>query len=132
MVPLRLSTCILVLHLPAFSAPGTDSSALLEARQILDGMAKKHRAAKTVLIRFESRGFGPDGEPLPKAGGRLLVADSGRFRIEHAQGIAVCDGQVFSQYFPGTRQMIVKNAAEAGLSGVTGALLRFLEAKPLR
>ena len=61
--------------------------------------------------------------------GSLLAADSGRFRLESAAGIVVCDGKTLWQYFPANKQVILKDASEAGESG--GILLRFLEARAL-
>jgi outer membrane lipoprotein-sorting protein len=117
----------------ASAAPAADSLALIEARAALEKLAKKHGSAKTFSLKFEAAALGPDGEPLPKSKGTLLSGDSGRFRLEHAQGVVVCDGATLWQYFPSTRQVIVRSAGDmAGAGTAGGVLLRFLGADPLR
>jgi outer membrane lipoprotein-sorting protein len=106
-----------------------DSSAWRDAQRILPQLAKQHRAAKSFALKFEARAMGADGEPLPPSKGSLLVADSGRFRLEHAGGTVVCDGKALRQYTPSTKQVIIRDAADAG--GADGILLRFLDARPV-
>jgi len=107
----------------------TDSATWREARRVLDGLAKQHRAAQNFSLRFETRATGSDGESMPSSKGFLSVADSGRFRLEHSDGTVVCDGKTLWQYSPANKQVIVKQASEAGEAG--GILLRFLQAKPM-
>jgi outer membrane lipoprotein carrier protein len=113
------------------SASGVaDSRELREAQSVLAGLAKKHRAAPVFSLVFESRAEGADGNPMPAAKGSLTAADSGRFRLQHAQGTVVSDGKTVWQYFPSTKQVVIKDAADAGEAG--GVLLRFLQARALR
>jgi outer membrane lipoprotein carrier protein len=119
--------------LPGFAAPKTalvDSQELREAQSVLGSLAKKHRAAPVFSLVFESRAEGADGNPMPAAKGSLTAADSGRFRLQHAQGTVVSDGKTVWQYFPSTKQVVIKDAADAGEAG--GVLLRFLQARALR
>ncbi len=129
---MKFSALLIAAVIVALAGPSTDTTALKEAREILSRMVEKQRAAKTVLIRFEVGSIGPDGDPLPKTAGSLLSADSGRFRLVHAQGVVVCDGRTLWQYSPANKQVMVKSAADAIPSGAEGALLRFLGAKALR
>lgn len=61
-----------------------------------------------------------------------MTADSGRFRLKHAQGVVVSDGKTLWQHFPSTKQVVIRpattreNAAGANAGGI---LLRFLQAK---
>ena len=107
-----------------------DSATWRDARRALDVLAKQHRAAKNFSFRFESHATGSDGETMHSGKGSLLAADSGRFRLEYAGSSVVCDGATLWQYFPANRQVILKQASEAGTAG--GILMRFLQAKPLR
>ena len=120
--------------LPGFAAAQTrtqqDSPALHDAQRILNQLAQKHRASPNFALKFESHSIGSDGEPLPVVKGSLLSADSGCFRLDHAAGTVVCDGKTLWQYFPANKQVILKDAAEAGEAG--GILLSFLEARALR
>ena len=114
----------------AFTQTSTDSETWREARRVLDGLAKQHGAAQNFFLKFESRATGSDGEAMASSKGSLSVSDSGRFRLESATAVVVCDGKTLWQYFSANKQVIVKQAAEAGAAG--GILLRFLQAKPLR
>ena len=107
-----------------------DSKELRDAQAVLAGLAKKHRAAPVFSLVFEARAEGADGNPMPASKGSLTGADSGRFRLQHAQGTVVSDGKTVWQYFPATKQVVIKNASEASEAG--GALLRFLQARALR
>ena len=107
-----------------------DARDLKDAQTALAAIVKKHRAAKAVSVSFESRAEGADGNPLPVSKGSLLAADSGRFRLQHAQGTVVSDGKTVWQYFPSTKQLVIKDAADAGEAG--GVLLRFLQARALK
>ena len=116
---------------PAAQASGVvDSKELREAQSVLGALAKKHRAAPVFSLVFESRAEGADGNLMSAAKGTLTGADSGRFRLQHAQGTVVCDGKTVWQYFPSTKQVVIKDAADAGEAG--GVLLRFLQARALR
>jgi outer membrane lipoprotein-sorting protein len=112
------------------AAPAPDSRELREAKSVLSSLAQKHRAAPVFSLVFESRAEGADGNPMPAAKGTLVAADSGRFRLQHAQGTVVSDGKTVWQYFPSTKQVVIKDAADAGEAG--GVLLRFLQARALR
>lgn len=122
--------------IPGLAAPkpaagqSADSQELREAQSVLAGLAKKHRTASVFSLVFESRAEGADGNPMPPAKGSLTAADSGRFRLQHAQGTVVSDGKTVWQYFPSTKQVVIKDAADAGEAG--GVLLRFLQARALR
>ncbi len=107
-----------------------DSVALRDAKLVLEKLAQQHREAKSFSLKFESRAVGADGEFLPGNKGSLVSADSGRFRLEHAQGVVVCDGKTLWQYVPENKQVLLRDASDAGSAG--GVLLRFLQAKPLR
>jgi len=107
-----------------------DSKELREAQTVLGSLAKKHRAAPVFSLVFEARAEGADGNLMPASKGTLTAADSGRFRLQHAQGTVVCDGKTVWQYFPSTKQVVIKDAADAGEAG--GVLLRFLQARALR
>ena len=119
---------LLGLSIAASQTP-PDSATWRDAKRVLDGLAKRHREAKSFSLKFESRATGSDGEPMPPGKGSLQVADSGRFRLESASGVVVCDGAILRQYFPANKQVIVKQASEAGAAG--GILLRFLQARPV-
>ena len=67
---------------------------------------------------------------MPPTRGSLVTADSGRFRLTHAQGTVVSDGVTLWQHFPSTKQVVIRHAGEA--AGAGGALLRFLQAKAVR
>jgi outer membrane lipoprotein-sorting protein len=103
---------------------------LQEARAALELLAQKHRSAAAVSLAFESRALGADGNPMPVAKGTLLTADSGRFRLTHAQGTVVCDGVTLWQHYPSTRQVLIRPAGEGGAAG--GVLLRFLQARAVK
>jgi outer membrane lipoprotein-sorting protein len=118
-----------VAPVPTFAAP-VDSKELREAQSVLGSLAKKHRTASAFSVVFEARAEGADGNPMPPSKGTLTAADSGRFRLQHAQGTVVSDGKTVWQYFPGTKQVVIKDAADAGEAG--GVLLRFLQARALR
>lgn len=115
---------------PASAAPVPDSRELRDAKAVLASLAQKHRAAPVFSLVFESRAEGADGNSMPATKGTLVAADSGRFRLQHAQGTVVCDGKTVWQYFPSTKQVVIKDASEAGEAG--GVLLRFLQARALR
>ncbi len=69
---------------------------------------------------------------MPPVKGNLVTADSGRFRLQHAQGLVVCDGETVWQYFPSTKQVVIRSASESnanGSGGAGGILLRFLQAR---
>jgi hypothetical protein len=139
-LPFAALCAALLLAQAAFAAPKAasstqasgvvDSRELREAQAILGGLAKKHRAAPVFSLVFEARAEGADGNPMPASKGSLTGADSGRFRLQHAQGTVVCDGKTVWQYFPGTKQVVIKDAADAGEAG--GVLLRFMQARALR
>jgi outer membrane lipoprotein-sorting protein len=118
----------------AAEAPPSSASAatLKEARAALAALTEKHRTASAVSLAFESRAEGADGNPMPPVKGTLVTADSGRFRLQHAQGIVVCDGETVWQYFPSTKQVVLRSAAESGAGGAGGVLLRFLQARAVR
>ncbi len=115
---------------PAPASGVVDSKELREAQIVLGNLAKKHRAAPVFSLVFEARAEGADGNLMPASKGTLTAADSGRFRLQHAQGTVVCDGKTVWQYFPSTKQVVIKDAADAGDAG--GVLLRFLQARALR
>jgi outer membrane lipoprotein carrier protein len=119
---------------PGFAATSnqlqSDSTAWREARKVLEHIAQQRLSAHGFALKFESRAIGSDGEPLPAVRGSLLVADSGRFRLEYPGGTVVCDGKTLWQYIPSHKQVIVKDASESG--GMGGVLLRFLEAKVIK
>jgi outer membrane lipoprotein-sorting protein len=117
---------------PAVAAPAPipDSKELRDAKTTLTTLAARHKAAPVFSLVFESRTEGADGNPMPAAKGTLVAADSGRFRLQHAQGTVVCDGKTVWQYCPSTRQVVIKDASDAGEAG--GVLLRFLQARALR
>jgi outer membrane lipoprotein-sorting protein len=122
---------ILALAALAFSPEArADARDLREAQAALAALTQKHRAAKAISLSFESRAEGADGNPLPPAKGSLLAADSGRFRLQHAQGTVISDGKTVWQYFPSTKQVVIKDAADAGEAG--GVLLRFLQARAVK
>ncbi len=124
-----LLTVLLGFTIP-YAQTSSDSATWRDAKRVLDGLAKQHRASKNFSLKFETRATGSDGGLMPSSKGTLLVADSGRFRLESATGVVVCNGSTLWQYFPANKQVIVKQASEAGEAG--GILLRFLQAKPLR
>ncbi|MCD6025385.1 MAG: outer rane lipoprotein carrier protein LolA [Fibrobacteria bacterium] len=134
--PAGLLLIALATTIPGLAAPKSatgqpaDSKELREAQAVLAGLAKKHRAAPVFSLVFESRAEGADGNLMPAAKGSLTAADSGRFRLQHAQGTVVSDGRTVWQYFPSTKQVVIKDAADAGEAG--GVLLRFLQARALR
>ena len=103
---------------------------LQEARAALDALRAKHAAAGAVSVSFRSRALGADGSPMPAVKGSLVTADSGRFRLEHAQGVVVSDGATLWQYAPSTGQVILRPAAAAG--GAGGVLRRFLDARAVK
>ena len=112
------------------SDPAFDSPALRDAKTILNKLAKQHHESHSFALKFESHALGADGEPLPEMKGSLLVADSGCFRLEFSQGVVVSDGKILWQYFPANKQVIVKEASDAGPVG--GILIRFLQARPMK
>ncbi len=114
-----------------WAAPAPDSAALGEARRTLAHLIERQRQSPCVKLRFASQTTGPDGGALPKTQGALWIADSGRFRVEHAGNVVVCDGRTLWQYVPANRQVIIKNAPDAAPGAESGMLLRFLGARPL-
>jgi hypothetical protein len=90
-----------------------DAAALKEARTALESLSSKNRAAPSVSFVFTSRVMGADGSWLPPAKGSLVTADSGRFRLRHAQGTVVCDGVTLWQHFPSTKQVVIRPARVA-------------------
>ena len=127
-----LSAFALCAAVMATAAPKTTapSEELREAQSVLAGLAKKHKSAPVFSLVFEARAEGADGNLMSPSKGTLTAADSGRFRLQHAQGTVVCDGKTVWQYFPSTKQVVIKDAADAGEAG--GVLLRFLQARALR
>jgi outer membrane lipoprotein carrier protein len=126
----------MALSVPVFAAdaPAMTASAatLKEARTALAALTEKHRTASAVSLAFESRAEGADGNLMPPMKGNLVTADSGRFRLQHAQGIVICDGETVWQYFPSTKQVVLRSATESGAGGAGGVLLRFLQARAVR
>ena len=114
----------------AAHAGAADPAALHEARAALEALSTRHSTAASVSLAFESRAIGADGNPMPAVKGTLVTADSGRFRLTHAQGTVVCDGSTLWQYFPSTRQVVIRSAAAAG--GAGGVLPRFLQARAVK
>lgn len=113
----------------AFAVPGAlaDPATLREAREAVAALAGRYRAAAAFTLAFESRALDAAGEPMPPVRGTLVAADSGRFRLTHAQGVVVSDGRTLWQYFSSTKQVVIRNADAAGNAG--GILLRFLQAR---
>jgi outer membrane lipoprotein-sorting protein len=112
------------------SAAFADPASLQKARDALAALAAKHRAAPAFSLTFTSRAMGADGNPMPPVRGTLVAADSGRFRLTHAQGVVVSDGRTVWQHFPSTRQVVIRSANPAGeAAGMGGVLLRFLQAR---
>jgi outer membrane lipoprotein-sorting protein len=105
-------------------------SPLQEARTALEILGKKHRDAASVSLAFEARALGADGNLMPASKGTMVTADSGRFRLNHAQGTVVSDGVTLWQYFPSTKQVVIRPAADA--AGAGGVLLRFLQARAVK
>lgn len=122
-----VSLLLLALAPAGFAA---EAPALKEARAALESLTEKHRDAQAVSLVFESRAEGADGNLMPPVKGTLVTADSGRFRLQHAQGTVVCDGVTLWQYFPSTRQVVIRPAAQA--NGAGGVLLRFLQARAIK
>ena len=122
-------SALLSVPAPAIAAPA-DAAALAEARSALAALTEKQRAAASVSVSYESRSIGADGTPMPPVRGSLVTADSGRFRLTHAQGTVVSDGVTLWQHFPSTQQVVIRHADEA--RGAGGALLRFLQARAVR
>jgi outer membrane lipoprotein-sorting protein len=115
------------------AASAAESPVLREAREALEALAQKHRDAAAVSLAFESRALGADGNPMPPVKGTMVMADSGRFRLRHAQGTVVSDGVTLWQHFPATRQVVIRPAADAaGAGGAGGVLLRFLQARAVK
>jgi outer membrane lipoprotein-sorting protein len=114
----------------ATSASAAETPVLREARAALETLAQKHRSAAAVSLAFESRAMGADGSLMPAVKGTMVMADSGRFRLRHAQGTVVSDGTTLWQHFPSTRQVVIRPGAEAG--GAGGVLLRFLQARAVK
>jgi len=111
-----------------------ETSPLKEARTALDALSAKNRAAASVTLAFTSRVMGADGDWMPSGSGSLVTADSGRFRLKHSQGTVISDGRTMWQYFPSTKQVVIRPAVSAGQSGgnsggAGGVLLRFFQAK---
>ncbi len=75
----------------AFAVPGAlaDPATLREAREAVAALAGRHRAAAAFTLAFESRALDAAGEPMPPVRGTLVAADSGRFRLTHAQDVAL-------------------------------------------
>jgi outer membrane lipoprotein-sorting protein len=116
---------------PLFAAENAPPPApIQEARAALEVLGKKHRDAASVSLAFEARALGADGNPMPASKGTMVTADSGRFRLNHAQGTVVCDGVTLWQYFPATKQVVIRPAEAAG--GAGGVLLRFLQARAVK
>jgi outer membrane lipoprotein-sorting protein len=113
------------------SAAYADPASLQKARDALAALAAKHRAAPAFSLTFVSSALGADGNPMPPVRGTLVAADSGRFRLTHAQGVVVSDGHTVWQHFPATKQVVIRSAKaeEAGAGGAGGILLRFLQAR---
>lgn len=132
MIPFRISFATALFLGFTFSptAFAADSQALTEARQALEKITAKHRQAKSVSLVFQSRSMGADGELSPATGGTLLSADSGKFRLEYEGGAIVSNGKTLWQYSRDAHQVVIADADGAGSTGE--ALLRFLQAKPLR
>lgn len=122
----RFMAAFLLAALPALPAR-PDSAALAEARAALSVLAERQRAAASVSVAYESRATGADGTLLPPVRGSLVTADSGRFRLAHAQGTVVSDGTTLWQHFPATGQVVIRHAGDA--AGTGGVLLRFLQAR---
>lgn len=116
---------------PAGSA-NTPANNLKEARIALEALSAKNRAATSVSLAFSSRVLAADGDWTAPSQGSLVTADSGRFRLKHAQGVVVSDGKTLWQHFPSTKQVVIRPAAtREGAAGgnAGGVLLRFLQAK---
>jgi outer membrane lipoprotein-sorting protein len=113
---------------PAVQA--ADAAALKEARTALEALSAKNRNAASVSLAFTSRVMGADGNWTPSSGGSLVTADSGRFRLKHAQGTVISDGRTLWQHFPSTKQVVIRAATRDG-GNAGGVLLRFLQAKAL-
>ncbi len=107
-----------------------DGATLKEARAALETLSAQNRAAPSVSLVFSSRVMGADGEWTLPAQGSLVTADSGRFRLKHAQGVVVSDGKTLWQHFPSTKQVVIRAVASRGDGGgAGGVLLRFLQAR---
>lgn len=106
-------------------------SVLEEARASLGSLAEKQRSAPVIFLDYESRAFGADGNPMPAVDGSLIADGTGRFRLEHARGIVVSDGETLWQYSSGTGQVIVRDTPSGGRGegAAGGALLRFFDAR---
>jgi outer membrane lipoprotein-sorting protein len=116
------------------SGASADPATLQKARDALAVLAAKHRAAPAFTLAFTSRAIGADGDSMPPVRGTLLAADSGRFRLTHAQGVVVSDGHTLWQHFPSTKQVVIRPAkpgtgAGEETGGAGGVLLRFLQAR---
>ncbi len=114
-----------------FTVPAAhaDPATLQKAREAVAALAEKHRNAAAFTLAFESRATSAAGDPMPPVRGTLVAADSGRFRLTHAQGVVVSDGRTVWQHFPSTKQVVIRPASESGDGDAGGVLLRFLQAR---
>lgn len=109
-----------------------DGATLKEARAALESLSARNLAAPSVSLVFSSRVMGADGAWTLPAQGSLVTADSGRFRLKHAQGLVVSDGKTLWQHFPSTKQVVIRTVPPRGNAsggGAGGVLLRFLQAR---
>lgn len=106
-----------------------DGATLKEARTALESLSARNRTAPSVSLVFSSRVMGADGDWTLPTQGSLVTADSGRFRLKHAQGVIISDGKTMWQHFPSTNQVVIRPVAARGHGGAGGVLLRFLQAR---
>lgn len=120
----------LALALSLAAAPvRADATALKDARTALETLSAQNRAASSVSLVFSSRIMGADGSWTVPTQGSLVTADSGRFRLKHAQGVVISDGATLWQHFPSTGQVVIRRASRDNGGAAGGVLLRFLQAR---